>query len=416
MIKYLRLAEKGFIILGLTSFPGILYVLSIAGLFPQAIATVIKYSVWVTLIIFLCVFWKSTLITASQNLLLCILTTLTCTSVLWSESPGWTFTNATEVLMLTLFGLYFAARFNLKEQVQLIACALLVSALISTLIALGSPLVGIDQKFHPGAWSGAYLQKNAFGSAMLLSYLTFFALPKENSSLYRFFGFIFSLVLILLSTSKTSFVLSFLLISIVMFYKNFRWRGKVSVIFANTGILILLCFAVLLLTYWVELITGLGRDPSLTGRTPLWSAAIARLVERPLLGYGLGAFWAPQSRYAIKVGQSVGLGNWVPPHAHNGLLDIALDVGLIGLSLFLITYIRTFVRVLKRAYAAKNLEELWPLAFLAFLAMNNLTESYLMRQNSLNWILYVTVVSTMNQKQQIPKIKNFAYRVLIKVK
>ena len=188
----------------------------------------------------------------------------------------------------------------------------------------------------------------------------------------------------------------------MVFYKNFRWQGKISVIFIDIGVLILGCVSVLVSTYWVELLTGLGRNPTLTGRTQIWGVALARIIERPLFGYGRGVFWAPNSPYAIEAGQALGT-DWIPPHAHNGLIDLALDVGLIGLVLFLIVYFINYAQALKRAYTPKNPEELWPLAYLTLLAMNNVTESLLLRQSNLYWVLFITVVFTMNQKSRFKK-------------
>ncbi|NJM70251.1 MAG: O-antigen ligase family protein [Scytonema sp. RU_4_4] len=407
MSKYLRLAEKGFIILGLTFFSGVFGIYSLGLVLPNAVVTLIRFFVWGMSTILVCIFWKNTIILVSRNILLCILTVIALLSFLWSEFPDFTFFNARDILMMTSFGLYFATRFSLREQVQLIAYTFLIGCLLSIIAAFVLPSVGIHQadamEAHPGAWKGVYGHKNGLGSMMVLSSLTFFLLPKEDSNLYRWFGFSCSLVLMLRSTSKTSLVLSFLLLLIIVFYKNFRWQGKISVIFTNIGILLLGCFSVPVLTYWVEILTGLGRDATLTGRTPLWGAALARFMERPLLGYGYGAFWAPQSPYALEAGQAIGSG-WIPPHGHNGLLDLALDVGLIGLSLFLIIYSTAFVRALKEGYATKNPEELWPLAYLTFLIMNNMTESLLLRSANLYWTLLITVVFTMNQRKQIKKI------------
>lgn len=404
--KFLRLAEKGSIVLGLTIFPGILYALPQVGLLPKNFITFIKYGFWATLIILICIFWKSTLITAARNILLVLLVALALLSSFWSESPNFSLEVAQEILMMSLFGLYFATRFSLKEQVQLIALALSIGAIISTIFALEFPTVGLEQELFVGAWKGVYGQKNALGNMMVLSSLTFFTLSKENSRLYRWFGFIFSIVLMLLSTSKSSLTISFLLISIVIFYKNFRWQRKVSVIFANIGLLILGCISLLVSTYWIELLNSLGKDVTLTGRVPLWSYVLAKVMERPLFGYGLSAFWAPNSHYAIEAGKRVTGGGWIPPNAHNGLLDLTLDLGLIGGLLFLMTYFTTFIRALKRAYGTKNPEDLWPLSYLTFLAMNNVTESLLLGKYGLTWILYIAVVVTMNQQKQIPQINN----------
>lgn len=403
MTKFIRLAEKSFIILGLSFFSGIFGIYSLGLVLPQAVVTLIRFLIWGMSSILICVFWKSTIITVSRNILICILTALAFLSFIWSESPYFTLFNARDVWMMTSFGLYFATRFSLKEQVQLVAFTLFLGIIISTIFALGYPEMGIhgaDEIEHLGAWKGVYGHKNSLGSMMVLSSLTFFLLPKENSNLYKWAGFIFSVILMVLSTSKTSLVISFLLILIINLYKNFRWQGKISVIFTNIGILILGCLAVLVLTYWIELLTGLGRDPSLTGRTPLWGYALIRLMERPLLGYGRGAFWAPNSQYAAEIGQAISPG-WIPPYAHNGFIDLALDVGLIGLSLFLISYFRVFFRALKQAYATKNPEKLWSLIYLIFLAMNNVTESVLLYGANLYWVLFITVVFTLNQKSNL---------------
>jgi len=394
--KSFRTAEKGFIILGLMSFPGILYVLPQIGFGTQDIVTLIKFAIQLILIILACIFGKSLIATFKWNRSLYLLTALSYLSFLWSKFPEFTLSNATEIVMMTLFGLYFATRFSLKEQVELIACTLLIIGIISTVVALAFPLIGLEQEFYRGAWKGVYGQKNVFGSTMVLSLLTFFALPKGNSNLYKWFGFTFSLVLMLLSSSKTCLVVSLLVILIIMFYQKVRWQGKISVIFANIVILILACVAVLFLTYWVELITGLGRDPTLTGRTLIWDVMIRKIIEQPLFGYGLNAFWAPNSPYAIEVSQSFG-STWIPPNGHNGLLDLSVDVGLVGLGLFLISYFTTFVRSLKRAYASKNSEDLWSVAYLSFMAMNNVTESLLMHQYNTYWILYTAVAITMSQ-------------------
>ncbi|MBA3923884.1 MAG: O-antigen ligase family protein, partial [Nostocaceae cyanobacterium] len=88
---------------------------------------------------------------------------------------------------------------------------------------------------------------------------------------------------------------------------------------------------------------GNGRDPTLTGRTEIWGVALSRLHEHLLLGFGRGAFWAPGSKNALEAGLAVSL-NFIPPHVHNGFLDLALDIGLIGFVCFAISFVLVFWR------------------------------------------------------------------------
>ncbi|WP_245912241.1 O-antigen ligase family protein [Brunnivagina elsteri] len=407
---FVRLLEKLFVILALTFFCGAFGQFALGDVIPKFIITLIRFSVWGISTTLICIFWKDTIFILLRNKILFLLTFLSFISFIWSVAPEFTLSNIRDVMMMTCFGLYFASRFTLKEQIQLIALTLLIGAFLSTIFSLGLPAIGKHGAPHPGAWKGIYGDKNNFGSMMVLSSLAFFMLPKDNLKLYKWGGFIVSLILILLSTSKTSLIIFFLLILFIFFYKEFRWQGKISVIFVDLGVLLLGCISLLIFSYWAEFLTSLQRDPTLTGRVPVWGFVISKLMERPLLGYGREGFWAPNSSFAISAGQTVTSGGWVTPHAHNGFLDIALDVGLIGLLLFLITFVITFARSLKQAYAAEYPEELWSLAFLCFLVMNNLTESFLLRGANLYWVLYISTAFTLSQKRFVKsKIRHIKY-------
>ncbi|MBW4608125.1 MAG: O-antigen ligase family protein [Hassallia sp. WJT32-NPBG1] len=402
--KSLEIAEKYFVIIGLTFFTAAFDIgltLSTGPLLPTFITTGLRYFIWLTSLLLICLNWKDALRTASQDKTLWILTLIILLSFIWSRDIEFTLKNSREVLQMTSFSLYFATRFSLKQQVRLIACTFAIGALLSIVCAVTLPSVAIHQVDHVGAWRGIYDYKNTFGSMMIISSIAFFCLPidKPQHRLYKWAGISLSLTMILLSTSKTSLVVYFLIILILLFYRNFRWRGKITVVFLDLGILVLGCVATLVISNWVDIISGLGRDPTLTGRTILWSVILLRLNERPWLGFGRGAYWAPGSTYAREAGQALGNG-FIAPHAHNGFIDFALDVGFIGLSLFLLSYVTAFGRALKRAYATNNSEDLWPLAFLIFLAMNNMTESYLLRLTNIYWVLYVsTVLSVVIRKQ-----------------
>ena len=398
MGSLLRISEHVFVILALTFFCGAFNQFALGDVIPKAIITAIRFSILGTSTALVCIFWKDTIFLLLHNKLLFLLTFLAFISFIWSAAPEFTLSNIRDMIVMTCFSIYFASRFTLKEQVQHIALTLLIGAFLSTVFAFTIPTLAIHGADHPGAWKGIYGYKNNLGSMMVLSLLAFFALPKDNSKFYKWSGFTFSLVLMILSTSKTSLVLFLLLMFIIIFYKNFHWKGKISILLIDLMILVSGCFSFLIFSYWVELLSGLGKDPTLTGRTPMWGFVISKLMERPLFGYGREGFWAPNSQFAIAAGETVTTGGWIVPNAHNGFLDIALDVGLIGLLLFLITFIITFARSLKQAYATQYSEKLWSLAFLCFLVMNNMTESFLLRGANVYWVLYISTAFTLSQK------------------
>jgi len=69
----------------------------------------------------------------------------------------------------------------------------------------------------------------------------------------------------------------------------------------------------------------LGRDSTLTGRTEVWADVLPAREQRPLLGYGLGSFWTDARRQFYDI-----------PTAHNGYLDVLLELGEVGFALCVI--------------------------------------------------------------------------------
>lgn len=398
--NHLEIAEKYFVVLSLTFFStGGLNIGGTAdtpGIIPDLIITSLRYFIWVTSAFLTCLSWKKALPIAGRDIFIWILTIITSSSSVWSVYPEHTQKYMRELWLMSSFGLYFATRFSIKEQLRLVAWTLGIGAILSAYFALRVTGIGKHWGFHQGAWKGIYDYKNSLGSLMVLGSLAFFLLPIENPKhrKYKWGGFILTLIVMLFSTSKTSLVLSFLLIFILWFYRNFQWQGKITVMYLDIAILISGCVGTIVFSQWADILAGLGKDPTLTGRTLMWGVALNRLDERFWLGFGRGAYWAPDSKYAIETGQSI-TQSFVPPHIHNGFIEIALDVGFIGLSIFIISFVITYFRALKLAYATKNSEDVWPLAIWLFLMLNNMTESYLMRNTNLYWVLYITIALSM---------------------
>src|SRR5690606_12922522 len=79
-----------------------------------------------------------------------------------------------------------------------------------------------------------------------------------------------------------------------------------------------------------EAVLGLlGKDLTLTGRTELWGIVVPMILERPVLGVGFRATWVatdPLTQYIDYLS-----GNWGATSAHTCYLDVALELGAIGL-------------------------------------------------------------------------------------
>jgi O-antigen ligase len=216
-------------------------------------------------------------------------------------------------------------------------------------------------------------------------------------------GFLLSMVLILGSTSKTSLVIILTIVVLSFLYRSLRWKYSVVIPFLIALILVGGSVATLLVSN-AEAILGLfGRDLTLTGRTELWAAVLDKISERPWLGYGFGAFWRGLEGQSADVWNIV---RWEVPHSHNGYLDIWLDLGLLGFSTFVFSFILVFSRSVNFLRQSKTKEGLLPLIFLTFLLMANLTESSFFREEFL-WSLYVAVsLLTHQPSDNITKINH----------
>ncbi|MBA3923883.1 MAG: hypothetical protein H0X31_20175 [Nostocaceae cyanobacterium] len=249
--------EKIFAILSLTFFTG---GLSLGGTVPNGPLTAFRYLIWLISGILLVLRWRTTLALAKRDLFIWVVTAMAVVSFTWSNVPAYVLQNSREVVQMTFFALYFAGRFSLKEQLQLVAWTLGIGAVASIFTAVLFPSIGIHGADHPGAWKGIYDYKNTLGSMMTLSMVAFYLLAtnKQPRRLLAWCGCGLSLMLMLLSTSKTSLTMTLLLLLFVSFYRKFQWRGKITILILDLMMLFLGGLGLVVFTNWVSILTGMA--------------------------------------------------------------------------------------------------------------------------------------------------------------
>jgi O-antigen ligase len=131
---------------------------------------------------------------------------------------------------------------------------------------------------------------------------------------------------------------------------------------------------------------SVGKDATLTGRTDLWPLVIDMIWKHPWIGYGYGGFWQGWNGESAYIWLNSG---WIPNHPHNGYLALCLDLGILGLGLFFLGFSRNYLQALAWVRATKTVLDVWPLVFMTYMILANLTETSLLESNSLNWILYM---------------------------
>jgi exopolysaccharide production protein ExoQ len=314
-------------------------------------------------------------------------------STLWSALPGLTLSRSISLLAPTALGVFIALRYTPTELVRLLAFALGIPAVLSVIVALVLPAYGISSIDYGTAWHGVYGNKNGFGRAMALgmAVLVLVALDRKRHRWLAWLGVAGTLGLVVLARAAASLVVSAALLALIPLYRSLRLRFTTTVGVWTVSILLGAILLILFVANAEPVLAVLDRDTTLTGRTEIWAAVLASIAERPWLGYGYSAFWQAWSGPSAVVLSAVG---WETPHSHNGLLDLWLDLGLAGLITFMLGLGLAARAGVLRASHTDRAADLWPLVFLTFLALINLSEAAILKQHSLFWVLYVAILSS----------------------
>jgi O-antigen ligase len=377
--------------------------------------SLIQHSIFLTVAFLILARWKSSIHTVVLRnkfifLFVFLLISLFCLSFLWSDYPDETLRRCFALLETSIFGIYLASRFTIKEQLKLLVWALGIAIVVSVAFTLGVPAAAIEHGLHQGAWRGPIEHKNYFGRLMTLSTIVFAtAEPKSRQhSILLKIGFFFSLVLVILSTSKTALAASVYLWMVVLpMYKSMQWNLKPKAfrtvtIFQAIVILIGGCGLIFIASSLDTIAIKLGRDLTLTGRTSIWLAVIEKLREQPFLGYGYYGFWNGLDGPSADVIKEIG-GTYIIPHSHNGFIELTLASGGVGVTIFTIGFLlvarKSFINVF---WGECGSDDLWPALYLTFLIVYNLTENTLVANNSIFWIIYISLaVSSFSKRSNI---------------
>lgn len=319
---------------------------------------------------------------------------LTLFSAAWSDVPLVTLRHAIAIAAGCLFSLYVVERFTFNEQLEILAWVFGLAAVLSFIFGAfnwGSAIIEV-----PG-WIGIYSHKNVLGRTMAMGALIFSLLSErmQGGKWVARVGVASCLTLIVLSQSITSLVIVLPLLYAKHLFRltlqgrrGIRRRVWASILVASV------CIA------WVVSDFGrvselLDRDPTLTGRTLLWAIILPMAMEKPWLGYGYGGFWLGEEGPSMEVWQ---LHGFPTANSHNGLLDILLNLGLLG-ALITILGFGSYLRKAFRVFAAERTwDNAWPILFLMALFLINLAETDFLAPNVFFWFVYVSVALQVSQR------------------
>jgi len=328
---------------------------------------------------------------AAFNPLIIICVLWCALSVLWSIDPGVSFRRGIALTMTTFAGLAFAARYDWNEMVQHIAVVALILCVITIVLVGLNPTRGIMQEIHPGAWRGPWVEKNQLGGIMTKCFavcMCAFAMRPQRAILWIPVGIV-CFALVLLSTSKTSLLVSLSCLGFFFALRIFRRFPflRIIVMFGFLAVVTLIVSVLLIDPAWA--LGLIGKDPSLTGRTDIWNLLIEAINQKFWLGYGYGVYWMDPLGPSYHVRSVL---QWSVPTAHNGWFDSWLSAGFVIIFLFSLLLVMTVLLALSRIKHG-GVETYWVVLCIFFFIAFSLSESTILQQNDLSWFLFVATAA-----------------------
>lgn len=387
-----RNLETGSIIFFIFCFMGV----SLPSPFPStSIINIASYAVLVPLFL-----WqgKRLLYVITRDIPLLLLLAITAASIFWSASPDFSFNEIKAFLRSSVLGAYLATRYTLKEQIRIIGWILTISVLLSLAIAIAMPAIGTHGASLASPWKGIYPYKNTLARIMSLAAM-FYLLTAIDSRRQRWLalgGFCLALILVLCSQGKTSYVVFLILLCLLPLSIIFRQHYKLQI--ALYSIFVLLAGLVVTwsaLNLETIVVKGLGKDLSFNGRTDIWILAIEKGLQRPWLGYGYVGFWTSDA------GLFIVNNTWASTeensdagfrfNCHNHFIDLFLQVGGLGMLMYIISYLMVFTRVIGLLSLTKDLKFLWMLQFVVSQTLFNLADSATLLNPDGSWTIYISI-------------------------
>lgn len=287
----------------------------------------------------------------------------------------------TFVLLVVSFFLFcISNNLSMKSIIGVLLNSLFIVLVVNLMSYIFLAPISYD---HEDLFKGIHVHKNTAGAVFALSLIAFFILL--NNFYLKFLSCSILFYFLILSGSKTSLALTVFCIAFLIVVNSLNKSGYT--IFFIIKSMTILTFTVLAIYIGVDdLFFAVGDaygDRTFTGRSIIWEYVYEKFKERPLVGWGYGSFW--------------GLGNISPAlfdggdfialfgQAHNGYLDLATQIGVIGLFICIFSHLSIFIALFGSLGQGDNQYINFVFSVVTFFILHNLLESTILMPFSILW-------------------------------
>jgi len=316
--------------------------------------------------------------------------------ICWSFlSVLWTYDKFLVLRKLFVFGILILGALAIAEKFPLFRIIKLV--LFSSLLFL---LVGISAEIFLGTFNpmmsgyrfSGTINPNHQGMNCAVLIISALAIAKSSKE-KKYFYFIIAVVAIIfliLTKSRTAFAS---VVGCLIIFWIFSLKSAPKILFTLSIITIILFIYINSSTNLkrdMHLAILLGRSDkytdTLSNRIPLWRECFTYISKRPLLGYGFRGFWTKTRTLDIASR------TWGAYHGHSEYLQMQLDLGLVGLTLYLSIFYFAISRLISLYIYLGNWSYLFCISILFWCVFNGILESFITELNLSNFFVIVVLI------------------------
>ncbi len=287
-----------------------------------------------------------------------MLVVITACSMLVTISRPKQLISCVRLSVTAMFGIWIIDHFTLERLLELIYNAQIVFVFFSVVFAVFFKRYRDWTSSYASYYIGLYGTKNEAGMELALGIcmqILLLRIYRDKKKYVPNFFLVFLLVqfFLLFLTQSTGAIMVTIVPSIYILHFEKKWGVKKRIplaylyIAASVGFIV---FALTIIQAFAPFLESIGEDATLTGRVPLWERVITIMQQsHTLTGYGYGMFWfndAAVNLFHAGFDENSWAGN-MRAGAHNVLMDLWLNIGLLGIASYFVMLLDCFKDIRK---------------------------------------------------------------------
>jgi exopolysaccharide production protein ExoQ len=258
-------------------------------------------------------------------------------SSLWATNLGISIDNSITLLSV----LIFAVMVGTVVRVQTIQWGIItagsigLSASLALWLLFPTTALQFPDQGIAGGLTGVYLHKNYFGLVMALTAISALSLSRRKVWQKFLLALPFAIACVLSASASAVGGMLIGMVVLVLLAVATRVSRSLRKILGFVIAIAVIALVTIFVVSPQTLVSLAGRNTNFTGRTPIWTAVLHWIEQRPLTGFGWGIdnVWMQGTDVMEYVSGSV---KFSVSHSHNSALELLLEVGIVGLIILVV--------------------------------------------------------------------------------